>query len=67
MKKLVKDLSVGDILTSGDVVVEAPFDSCNCPAGKCNIGIRYLSGTVAVRQWNKRTVVGIKVAKIFVN
>lgn len=65
MKKLVRDLSVGDILSSGCEVIEAPFDSCNCPVGKCNIGIRYKSGTTTIRQWNKRTEVTVKVKHVY--
>lgn len=65
VRRMVKDLKVGDVLTSGDTVIEAPFDSVHCPAGKCNIGIQYISGIRKVQQWNKRTEVGIKEAHVY--
>lgn len=65
MQKQVRDLVVGDILTSGCEVIEAPFDSVRCPKGKCNIGIKHTSGTCVIRQWWKSTVVGVKEKAVF--
>lgn len=65
MKKQVQHLKVGDILTSGDEVIEAPFDSINCPSGKCNLVIRYKSGAQVRRQWWKRTEVATKDPVLF--
>lgn len=59
MKKLVKDLNVGDILKGSNyLIVEAPFDSVNCPKGKVNLGIKTVLGAKIV-QWNKNTEIVI--------
>lgn len=65
IQRMVKDLKVGDILTSGDIVIGPPFDSIRCPRTHCNICIQYVSGVRALRQWNKRTIVSIKKPKIY--
>lgn len=57
MKKKVRNLLVGDVLSSGTKIIEKPYDSVRCPKGKCNIGLQYPSGAVRTSQWNKETIV----------
>jgi len=61
VKKLVKDLSVGDILTPTNVkVVVAPSAGISTPSGKVDLVVESAKGFRYSRTWNKRTEVSIK-------
>lgn len=59
MKKKVKDLQVGDILSSGTKIVERPFDSISTPRGQINLTVEYPNGNRRTRQWGKHTEVDV--------
>lgn len=59
-EKQVRQLQVGDVLSSGAVIVERPYDSIKCPKGKLNIGVDYGDGVKKIVQWGRNTTVGIK-------
>jgi hypothetical protein len=60
MKKRIRHLQVGDILSSGAKIIERSYDSVRCPKGKCNIGVEYSDGTRKIQQWGKDTEVSLK-------
>lgn len=62
MKKKIKvfQLSKGDKLSSGAMVVSAPSAGINTPAGKMDIEIEYPNGETKWQQWGKNTPVTIE-------
>lgn len=59
-KKLVRDLKVGDVLTSGAEIASSPSAGLNTPAGKVEIVIKYPNGSKKLQVWNKNTSVTLK-------
>lgn len=65
MKKQVKDLQVGDVLTaSGAIIMRAPYPEDNPREGKnkVRIGVHYPNSKYdhEVKVWGKYTVVGVQ-------
>lgn len=60
MKKEVRNLSIGDVLTgSGAKVVSAPVSGVKVPTGKVQIGIQYPNGVEKYQVWGKYTIVSV--------
>jgi len=60
VKKLTKDLKVGDTLaTTGMKVIVAPQVGIKTPAGKCEIIFEYPGGSKILKVWGKNTEVSI--------
>ena len=56
MKKSVRHLKVGDVLSgSGAVIVSAPFAGVNTPKGKVEVGVTYPGSEATLRVWNPNT------------
>lgn len=60
MKKQVKFLSLGDVLSGGATIVAGPTRGLRTPAGKVEIGVQYPNGNVKLQEWNASTVVTLK-------
>jgi hypothetical protein len=60
MKKQVKDLQIGDILSSGAEIIERPFDAIGLKSNQRKIGIKYPGGISKIQIWNKYTTVTIR-------
>lgn len=58
--KQVKDLNVGDILSSGAEITHRPFDAIGLKSNQRKIGIKYSDGNVRIQIWNKYTTVSLK-------
>ena len=59
MEKYVKDLSVGDKLSSGVKVFERPFGSVKCPKNQINLGVEYSNGDRKIVRWGRYTTVNV--------
>ncbi len=60
MKKQVRYLQVGDILSSGAKVLTTPLSGIYTPKGKVEITIEYPSGKTRIQFWGKSTTVTTK-------
>lgn len=58
----VIDLHVGDVCCgSGAVITHRPYDSCDCPKGKINLGVKYPGDDQGYkRTWGKYTTIKIE-------
>lgn len=62
VEKKVNDLQVNDVLDSGTVIIEKPFDQVRTPKGKTNLVVRRkVDRKDEFVTWSKATVVKVVV------
>lgn len=58
-KVQVKDLQIGDQLSSGAKIVSDPFESLHARKGKVIVGVLYSNGKLTTQEWGKSTTVTV--------